>query len=341
MPGKKKGVRIAPGIIREENGYRVYVKVGDVQREKRYPLGTPLRVMKAWRDDMRAQLRKLVPKVGKHTLRADALRYLAHMKTQLVKAGYASRVCEINAWLPAFGDMPRNKITRSMILDERQRWLSDPKAPKGPKTCNHRVRALRHLYRYLDGKNAPTPCDDIEKLREPDPNPQFVSPALINEVLGKLQDPKHRARFMVLAATGQRPAQLKRAEPEDVDLARGLWWVRPAKGGNPIPVVLTGDMKAAFEAFAAANAWGQFDGSDYVKALYAAGWPKHIRPYNAKHTVAITLGNSEAEWEDIKDWFGHKDIKSTRIYTGLLEKRLRRTSEKLEGRLGFETPKAS
>jgi len=69
--------------------------------------------------------------------------------------------------------------------------------------------------------------------------------------------------------------------------------------------------------------------------LYAAGWPRGIRPYNAKHTVAITLGEAGAEWEDIKDWFGHKDIKTTRIYAGHILQRSRAIAQHLEGRLGW------
>jgi hypothetical protein len=37
-----------------------------------------------------------------------------------------------------------------------------------------------------------------------------------------------------------------------------------------------------------------FDGSDYANALYAAGWPKDVRPYQARHNVALELGEREA-----------------------------------------------
>ena len=40
------------------------------------------------------------------------------------------------------------------------------------------------------------------------------------------------------------------------------------------PVVLTDDMVSAWRVFIAADAWGDYDGSDYAKAVYAAGWPK-------------------------------------------------------------------
>jgi site-specific recombinase XerD len=75
---------------------------------------------------------------------------------------------------------------------------------------------------------------------------------------------------MVIASTGVRPAELKRAESADVDLERKAWIVRTAKGGEPRAFWLNDDMVAAWKPFVAA-AWGTFDGSDYVKALYATG----------------------------------------------------------------------
>jgi integrase len=336
-----------PGIKEDQYGIRANVKVGSQQKGKRFKRGTPVKTITDWQDRTRVALRDGAVPLPKDRLAIDAARYLTHQKAQLTPASYASLVCEINAWLALFGSVPRHQITREMVIDARHRWLTEPRGgptarkgtrdakPHAPKTCNHRVRALAGLYHFLDGSKAPTPCDDVPKLREPEADPKFVPVATVQQVAGKIADPKTRARFMVLTATGQRPAQLKRAEPADLDLARGVWLVRPAKGGQAIPVVLTDDMVAAFAALDAAEAWGDFDGSDYAKDLYAAGWPKGIRPYNAKHTVAITLGEAGAEWEDIKDWFGHKDIKTTRIYAGHILQRSRAIAQHLEGRLGW------
>lgn len=335
------------GIREDCFGVRAYVKIGKRQKEKRFKRGTKLSTIQNWQEETRVALRAGTVATPKDTLRNDATRYLAHMKAQLVPSGYASLVCEIEAWVAEVGDVPRHKITRDAVLEIRHRWLTTPRVAKGkgrgqplaPKTCNHRVRALRGLYHYIDGSRAPTPCDDIPKLREPDPAPKFISAATVRRVATEIADPKMRARFMVLASTGQRPAQLKRATEDDVDLRRRVWFVRPAKGGQAIPVVLTDDMVVAFKALKAAKAFGAFDGSDYAKAVQATkSWPKGVRPYNAKHTVAIALGESGAEWEDIKDWFGHRDVKSTRIYTGHILARTKRTAKRLDGRIGWKQP---
>jgi integrase len=321
------------GIRRDRYGFRAYVKVGALQREKRFPPETSLKTMQAWRDECRVALRALPVRTTRGTLAADVAVYLA-LETVKTLVSVKSLRCELMAWVDRYGDWPRTRLTRDQVLESREAWLTEGKAPK---TINHRVRALRGLYHRLDGSKASTPCDDVKKLEEPDPAPHFVSAKILRRVAQNLPDAKTRARFMVLASTGQRPAQLRRAQKGDVSLVRRVWFVRPAKGGQPIPVALTTDMLIAFKAFIAADAWGSFDGSDYAKRLYAAGWPKDVRPYNLKHTLGITLAEANAEWEDIKDWFGHTDVKTTRIYTGLVASRLKRTGRLLDKRIGWQS----
>jgi integrase len=340
-----KGIKVEGSTIRAS--VSVGSGPGKRQKVKRFKPGTPIKTITDWQDRTRVALRGGVIPDAKHRLELDATFYLEAMRAQLARSSYASLVCEINAWLPDLGHIPRDQITRAQILALRQRWLTVPRGgstaragtreakPHAPKTCNHRVRALRGLYHYLDGSKAPTPCDDIPKLSEPAPDPKFVSPATVLTVLGKLTDPKTRARLMVLASTGQRPSQLMRATPADVDLVRGYWFVRAGKGGNPIPIKLTGDMVVAFQVFAAAEAWGVYDNSDHAKRLRAAGWPADVRPYNTKHTVAITFAESGADFSDMRDWFGHQDEKSTRIYTGHILSRSTQMAERLTGRFGW------
>jgi hypothetical protein len=94
-------------------------------------------------------------------------------------------------------------------------------------------------------------------------------------------------------------------------------------------------MKAAWEAFMAAKAWGHFDGSDYAKALYAAGWPKDVRPYQARHSVALELGERGIDLGDVQGWLGHKQVTTTRKhYAPILVSRLKQASERLDGRFG-------
>ena len=80
--GAKKRVRVSKGVYRDRWGLAATVKVNGMQRERRFPRGTPLRTIQAWRDEMRGNLRTL-PKGAKHTLRHDAGRYLKQKEGQL------------------------------------------------------------------------------------------------------------------------------------------------------------------------------------------------------------------------------------------------------------------
>jgi integrase len=165
-------------------------------------------------------------------------------------------------------------------------------------------------------------------------SPKILVPAgIFRSVAANLTDPKTQARFQVIASTGVRPAELKRAEPTDVDLERRVWIVRTAKGGEPRAFWLNDDMKAAWESFIAAGAWGYFDASDYAKALYAAGWPKDVRPYQARHSVTLELGERGIDLGDVQRWLGHRQVSTTRKHHApVLASRLKQASEILAGR---------
>ena len=103
-----------------------------------------------------------------------------------------------------------------------------------------------------------------------------------------------------------------------------VWMVRTAKGGDMRAIVLNDEMLAAWKAFVAANTWGNFDTSDHDKRLYAAGWPKDVRPYQARHSMALELGERGIDLADVASMLGHKDVATTRThYQGILASRLK------------------
>jgi hypothetical protein len=46
---------------------------------------------------------------------------------------------------------------------------------------------------------------------------------------------------------------------------------------------------------------GHFDTSDHDKRLYEAGWPKDIRPYQARHSIALELGERGIDLAGVGD----------------------------------------
>lgn len=330
-----------------------------LQRERRFVAGTPQRVVRAWKEQTRLRLQKRVPAATDRvavlgTLKADAPRYLALMHHL---ADWTSRRSEIRAWFPHVGDRYRHTIVGDDVLKTRGMWLRQRVAAR---TINNRVSALRDLYRKLDGDDAPNPCRAVKPLPTPRIPITRISAEDVNRVLLNLESrarkaiatgryrgrpPAHalqdRARLMVLASTGKRPCEVERAEANDVNLSARVWAVRDAKGGWSEGLYLNDEMVIAWQAFADAEAWGPFPGK-FSHRLHLAGWPKHVRPYNLRHSTWIEASERGADLSDVQAGAGHRHISTTREhYVPVLNSRMQRLSELLDHRFGWTAGKVT
>jgi site-specific recombinase XerD len=336
---KRKGRKLSTGIYLGQYSIRAVVDIAAGRKEKKFPRDTPLPEMKRWRNETRTKLEALHPQkragaMGRGTFTAEIKR---HLKT-LTIGSWKSRRSELRAWAKYWGPKRRSRIRQEDAKRVIKAWV-DAEVPA--KTILNRCRALTAMYHDLDGADSWTPVDGVTIPKPPKRLPKYVHVETILKVEAHLRehgDPKTHARFMVLAATGARPAHLMKADKNDVDLARRVWNLTAVKGGEPIPLYLNDDHLAAFEAFIAADAWGPFDTTKHARELRAAGWPAHIDPYTTKHSVGQDLGAAGMDKETIKDWFGQTDTQTTTIYTGVIARKLRDASQALNGRLGW-TPR--
>jgi integrase len=340
MPRKGSRQTIERGVYRDSSGYEVRVVVGGHLYSDRMPKDSSL-------DELRRRLAQLkatglteTPKAERGTLFADAKRYLKliqHLES------WKDREAHLSAWCARLGHVYRHRIARADVLAARVTWLKQPLAPK---TINHRVATLRHLYRTLDGKSAPTPCDDITPLEVPKTPIVRITNAVIIAVDQKLQEmearrtgppwnAKTRARFRVFVSTGKRPIEIMRAKPGDVNLEARVWVPRDAKGGFCPGVYLNDDMLEAWKLFIAADAWGRYSTGQFANTIRSAGWPEGVRPYQARHSTWITASELGIDLQDIATGAGHKDPRMTRkAYVPVLNSRLQTMSERLDGRFG-------
>lgn len=342
--------KIARGIYEDDFVRYATIHVrGAGFREKRFPLSVPLETIQGWRNDERIRLLGAAKRGTKPgSFARDAHRYVKDFTAHLASA--KSRKIEVDTWIAVFGARPRGQITSADVARVRNTWLTsgrkvkpgEPLQPLSPKTINNRVNTLRHLYRCLDGKKAWTPCDDLQPLHVHKTPMQYVPDAVILAVDKKLQQlekqgtirsAKPRARFRVTMSTGRRPSEVMRTQPADLDLDRRIWIPRDGKGGFSPGIYLNDDMLAAWQLFIEANAWGHYATDKQAEYLRLAGWPAHIAPYQARHTVGITLSEKGLDLRDVGDVLGHKRIETTRRhYVPVLNSRMQKASEALEGR---------
>lgn len=314
-----------------------------ITKEQAFPWNTTTREIQRWQEKERNTLRDQVPTITRGSIAAELKKYLE--RCEKYPASLASRESEMNAWIavkikgaPArtIGGLRRHMVKPAHCDTAIAAWT---KAGKSKKTILNRCRTFHHFYVTMaDDKKARTPLDNVDVPKPDAQLPVSVKLETILAVEKKLRagDPKTHARYMVQAAEGIRPVQMKRMTRDHLKLDEGLVLVPAAKGGLPAVHVLTDDMRAAWTLYDRADAYGDYDSSEFAKAVRAAGWPDGVDVYNTKHTFGIELAEQDVDNEDVQAWFGHTSPKTTKIYTGVPLKRMRRIAEKMSGRLGWK-----
>ena len=331
--GKRR--RLARGIYEDGTG-RSAVSIG---KERRFPPHTPIAVMRAWQDEWRrTHPHKRGNRAAAGTLTAAIERW-EREERHLVS--FISRRAELRAWCALY---PNKYLTAISSADVRRAISTWHDAGVKAKTIRNRLWTLKHLFHLTFGPRVETPVDEVEP---PARERQVINPTPASTILavyakllefertGRLRDAKTRARFMVRAATGRRPSEIMRAQPDDVDLERRIWRVRDAKGGWSEGLYLNDDMITAWRTFVDAHAWGFFRTESMAIVLRAAGWPEDVRPYNLRHSIGIDLSEAGHDLDDIGPWLGHKPgSRMTREhYVPVLRGRMQRLSETIDGRL--------
>lgn len=353
--------RIAPGVWRTATGFRAYVRVpiGDGKSKlipKRFGPRATLTEMKQWRQDtLVAKRKERGPKPDPDTLAQDIDRYLAQVAAMPT---YEWRKRDLHAWREVFGDTPRANITTGMIRAQLHTWrMHGPvlrfiprtktyrKLPRGlsASACNHRRTALLHLWTLLDGRGAPNPVREIRPFREPPPEPRGRDMAFLEAAIARMRNDKDRARCGVLLWTGIRGnSELGKMKSEHVQLHGdvGECHVPTGKGGRRFRYVpLNKKGVAAWEAFAAANAWGTYNKDLLRRAFQRACRAEakardlpldRLRPYDLRHSVATAYLRAGADLADVQELLGHSTPRMTRRYAPLQREKLTRAAFVLE-----------
>lgn len=340
MPRRGKRKRIARAIYDDETGRSgIYRDANGKPREVRFPPFTSIKDIRAELERRRTAARGSGKADADRGTLAEAVDRWAPLERHL--ASFVSRRAELRAWVALYGDVPIRQLSETHVRKAIVYWLTEKQW--SAKYVRDLLWDLKHLFHVLYGKKTPTPVDDVDPPAKERRVPVFVTPEriltvyrqlLAFEASGRLPDAKTRARFMVRASTGRRPAEIMRAQPDDVDLGRREWRVRDAKGGWSEGLFLNDDMLIAWMTFAQADAWGRFNTGSQAEVLRAAGWPEHSRPYDLRASAGISLSERGVDLADVGGWLGHKSLQTTRsAYVPILGGRMELASQKLKGRL--------
>ena len=312
---RRRRVRVAEGIYRDRHGLAATVKANGVQREIRFPAGTPLKAIRARRDELRASLRTL-PAGARHTVAHDADRYLQQVSDEL--ASIADRRHHIGLWVQRFGHLRTLALEQHIaaINDQLREWRRTLSAS----ACNNRRNALTNLVKVLYGRRAAAGLVDIIRFKLPPPQPRWLDRSHIAGVLARLTPgSKTVVRLTLMHWTGMRPSQMGRLRSEDfrLDEPTPFVVVPRGKGGRLAAIPLVGDGLNAAREFMAIGAYGRWSCASANKALHAAARRAEIPPftvYQIRHSFATGLRRTGSDLADIQDLYGHTDPETTMIY---------------------------
>lgn len=194
-------VRVAEGVYRDRYGLSgvVWVK-GQRRIEQRFPLDTEINTILAWRLQTAADLLNGVAPAARRptaagTLAQDSEKFLAMLPEGGRKKSFAQLLAH---WRRSpLADVPRAAITRLQIAEQLHAWEGEQLSAS---ELNHRLRAIRAVYRELDGDDAPNPAARVKKRREPPREPRAVPIEFVEIILAHVPDRRHTRALTVADA---------------------------------------------------------------------------------------------------------------------------------------------
>ena len=258
------------------------------------------------------------------------------------------------AWADERGLADPREITRPM-LERYQRFLFYYRKPEGkdagaPLTIGMQYQYLAPLktwFRWLSREHhiLANPAADLDLPRQPKRLPRSVPS--VQEVEAILAEAEHdnaqglrdRALLEVLYATGLRRMELAGAAVYDVDLGRGILWVRHGKGGRERVVPLGERAKAWLDKYLTearpqllgvqdvqgrqalfVNDYGEPAHADFISGkvkryMEFAGIDKVGSAHLLRHACATHMLEGGADIRFIQEMLGHANLETTEIYT--------------------------
>jgi len=243
------------GLVSLPAGKRIFRSTGQTDE------AMALRVAKEWErvakgaaPESAEQARRVMADIVKMVTGATAerascrqyvARWLAATATTVAPATLAFYRSSLESWISDMGaraDKPIDAIAREDIVEWRDREAKRVRA----KTANHRLRALRVLFKAAaaEGFVSTNPLDGIKPVKAPAREKRVRRPFTRVELAELLSVCDESWTLMTLAGleTGQRLGDIARMNWADLDLPRALWSVTTGKTGHALRIPLSAEL---------------------------------------------------------------------------------------------------
>jgi len=194
---------------------------------------------------------------------------------------------------------------------------------------------------YKDGYLADDLNSKVEQIKTEETRRNFLTLEELNKLVKtECQNPLMKQAALFSALTGLRFSDIQKLTWDEIEHVKGQGYFvnftqKKTKGIEVLPI-----SEQAFQLLGIRPATGGqvFDGLQYSayynKHLYqwigAAGITKNITFHCFRHTYATLLLNKGTDIYTVSKMLGHKDLKTTQIYTKVIDKKKRDAAETIK-----------
>ncbi len=209
---------------------------------------------------------------------------------------------------------------------------------KSSSTMRSAYFALQFFYRNVLHE---TFAEKIPLAKRGTKIPVVLGKAEVESMIGSTTNVKHKAVLALLYYGGLRLDEARSIRWQDIDFSREMIHLRITKGGRERVVFLHPKLVQILDVFGKAGEGLVFTsnlGKKYSKrtiqmiasnAAMKAGIGKHVTPHTLRHSFATHLLEAGADIRHIQHLLGHKDLKTTQIYTHVANKDIKRLADLL------------
>ncbi len=232
--------------------------------------------------------------------------------------------------------------TGKSYISITKRFLKSGKTPREfllsrPNKSRSSVRGIYFALKFFHEKVLHEKFDENLPLAKKDLKlPVVLSREEINRMIKTTNNIKHKLILMFLYYAGLRLDEVRNLKWQDIDLDREIIHLKTAKGEKERVVFLHSRLKKMLEIYGISKQGLIFKSQRDKKynkrtiqqivknAAKKAGINKRVTPHTLRHSFATHLLEAGADIRYIQQLLGHKNLKTTQIYTHIANKDIRK-----------------
>jgi len=257
-------------------------------------------------------------------------KFLDTVRDIMRRRHYASSTADsyVN-WIKRFILFHNKRHPSEMGLAEVEQFLTHLATVEkvAPSTQNQAFSALLFLYRDVLGQDFETPVKNVRAREQRERLPNVLTKDEVKRVLTKMSGtPLLMARL--LYGAGLRVLELCTLRVKDIDFDQHLLVVHDSKGDKDrvtvLPDAVVVPLKEHLDRVQQLHEKDLTSPSTLQKAVKEAaklaGINKPVGPHTFRHSFATHLLESGYDIRTVQELLGHKDVKTTMVYTHVLNR---------------------